>query len=155
MVTKSKKAGVNAADAIAVVKGGPPNDNGAVSDESEFKWDEGSIACVATYKVLELPSGMDEFEDADWPIATAGSLPMSELRSWPGVDIPASDFGKYGRLMARDFLPKIQHIFHGRKPEGAPSAAAVINEFQVIFATDTATLTDLAKQVSKRFIFPK
>lgn len=122
---------------------------------ADFKWDEGDIACVATYKVLELPAGMDEFEDADWPIAKAGELPMSELRGWPGVDVPGGDLSKFGRLMARDFLPKVQHMFHGKKRPGSPSSAAVITEFQGIFATETATLTDLARQVSQRFVFPK
>jgi hypothetical protein len=143
---KAQPAANAAADADA------PKD---AAKEPEFKWDEGAIACVATYKVLELSAGMDEFEDANWPIAKAGDLPMSELRSWPGVALPAGELSKYGRLMARDFLPKVQHMFHGKKAEGAPSSAEVINEFQAIFANETATLADLAKQVSKRFVFPK
>jgi hypothetical protein len=119
-----------------------------------FVWQASSIACVATFNVLEHDDKMDEFEDVDTPFDKAGKLKMKALRFWPGVSPPPGGLELVAQLKSREFLGLVAKNFSPFKRDPSLTSAAMLRDAAALFATADATLKDLAALVDARFAFP-
>lgn len=125
----------------------------SAADAAPFRW-RNSMACVATYNVLEHDDKMDQFEDLDFPFEAAAELQMGQLRYWPGVSLPAGAMDTIARGKAKEFLVLIQKNFTARKQDPSMSSGDVIRAAAKVFATRTATLVELAELVDASIRFP-
>jgi hypothetical protein len=123
------------------------------ADVTDVTW-RNSIACVATYNVLEHDDKMDQFEDVDVPFDVAGDLAMKKLRYWPGVDLPAGAIDTIAIGKAREFLGLVQKHFTSKKEDPRMRAADVIRAVAKVFANGDATLKELAGVTDSFIRFP-
>jgi hypothetical protein len=119
-----------------------------------FVWQASSMACVATFNVLEHDDKMDQFEDVDVPFDKAGKLKMKALRFWPGLTPPPGGLEMVAELKSREFLTLVSKNFSARKRDPALTSAAMLRDTAALFAKADATLKDLAALVDARFSFP-
>lgn len=125
----------------------------ATTTTATLPWSH-SLPCVATYNVLEHDDKMDEFEDADFPFDSAGTLSMGQLRYWPGLSLPPGGIDSLALLKAQQFRNLLVKNFTGTKQDPAMGKAKVIRALAKVFAKKSGTLADLAAVVAAHFTFP-
>jgi hypothetical protein len=118
-----------------------------------FTWGN-TMACVATYKVLEGNQFMDEFEDTDTPFEKAGELKIGSLRFFPHATSNADILELLSLQIAQRFLTFVQKNFTIKPHKAGTSAAVVIRAVAKVFADADKTLTDVAEVVSENIDFP-
>ncbi|WAC60334.1 hypothetical protein [Brevundimonas sp. SL130] len=119
---------------------------------SDYLWRD-NLACVATYNVLEGEIFLDEFEDAAFPFAEAGSLKMGQLRYFPHTTSNPDIVELLALEQARKFLRFIGKAYLIRKQRPADTTATAIRALAKIFSNENATVLQLAEVVDKLILF--
>lgn len=120
--------------------------------KSQYEWKE-SNACVATYKVLEADSFLDQFEDADIPFAKAHSVKLKKLRYFPQTTATPQIIEVLSLEIARKFVTYLVKVFTVSKQNSAPTSA-IITSIAKVFADGEKTIRDLAEIVDANIKFP-
>lgn len=111
-------------------------------------------ACVATYKVLEGDTFMDQFEDADVPFSDAGDLKIGALAFYPQATSNSSIIAGLAHQVAWKFLRHVVKTYTVKKENSNDDTAEVIEALAAVFAKKSATLADLAAVADARIRFP-
>lgn len=117
-----------------------------------FTWKENN-ACVATYKVLEGDSFLDQFEDADIPFEEAGSVKLGTLRYFPKTTNNADLIEVLSFEIARKFIKHLTKVFTVTK-EKPGTTAEIIVAVAAVFADKEKTIAELAELVDENIRFP-
>ena len=131
----------------------PLNPVNVAAASAAFGWGN-TLACVATFNVLEHDDKMDQFEDKDTPFDQAGSLTMGKLRYWPGGSLPPGGLETVALLKAQEFRNGVVKNFTGAKQDLSLGKATVIRALAKVFGKKSGTLTDLAAIIATSFTFP-
>lgn len=132
---------------------GAARKSGTGSAAQAFAWGN-TLPCVATYKVLEGDTLLNQFEDASTPFADAGSMKMSSLLYFPHTTTNSDIIDMLADQMARKFLTLIQKNFTITIHDPNERTGDVIDKVSAIFADADKTLADLAKVISDEIDFP-
>jgi hypothetical protein len=119
---------------------------------TDYQWRENN-ACVATYKVLESDTYLDQFEDADLPFAKAGGVQLKTLRYYPKTTTNSDLITALSFEIARKFLTYVVKVYTIKKQK-ATSSASIISAVADVFADGSKTLADLAAAVDESIQFP-
>jgi hypothetical protein len=122
--------------------------------EEEYKWSADTMACVATYKILEEEDFLDQFEDADVPFKDAAELEMRRLRYYPATTVNASIIKLLSIQMAQLFYRKIIQTYTVGRQRPQRAVGQTIDDLAAVFAKPTGKLIDLAKIVDDDLRFP-
>jgi hypothetical protein len=136
---KAKKAGAAAAT------------TGSSGADAAFDW-RASLACVATYRVLEGNDKLDQFEEAELPFEDAADRLLSTLRYFPGATANRDILDLLGFEMARRFLKLLVLNFTVTREKDV-SSAEILRALAPVFASKTATIKDLAETVDRTIHF--
>lgn len=114
------------------------------------QWDNNNIACKATWTILS--SWMNQVW-GPFDAAISPNLTMGELRYWPksGLDpsmMPGLAFG-----IAHQFLILVQDNYSIQKEDPTEVGLSIIKKIAKVFATEKATLTDLASKLDSVLLF--
>jgi len=114
------------------------------------KWDSNNMACKATWSVLSMwmKQVLTPFDAEKSP-----GITMGELRYWPksGIDpsmMPGLSFG-----MAHQFLLIVQDHYSVQSEDPTEIGLSIIRKVQKVFATQSATLADLAAKLDSVLLF--
>ena len=117
-------------------------------------WSAESMACVATYKILEGEEFLDQFEDADVPFEEAAELEMGRLLYFPKTTANASIIRLLSLQIAQRFLHHVVSTFTVRKEDPGKDTVQTVKDLAAVFAEKTATLSQLAEVVDANVRFP-
>ena len=118
-----------------------------------FQWSKDSIACVATYNILEGEEFLDEFEDVDYPFDKANELKMGELLYYlHGASSDVMD--GVAEMEAVEFLEYLVRAY-GVKKRNKEKLGKIVARLTKIFRDKTKTLAALAEEVDASLRFPK
>jgi len=114
------------------------------------KWDNNNMACKATWAVLS--SWMNQVA-GPFDLDATPKLTMGELRYWPksGLDPTMMQGLAFG--MAHQFLILVQDNYSVQREDPAEVGLAIIKKIAKVFATETATLADLATKLDSVLFF--
>ena len=121
---------------------------------TQISWDEESMACVATYRILEGDKFMDQFEDSEVAFADVAELTMGELRYFPKTTRNSALIKGIAFDRARQFFTLLLKTFTVKKETLDDSTEAVIVSLAGVFQDKKKTLLDLAQLVDDRVKFP-
>lgn len=114
------------------------------------QWDSNNMACKATWAILAtwMNQVLTPFDAEKSPAIT-----MGELRYWPksGIDpamMPGLSFG-----MAHQFLILVQDNYSVQREDPKEIGLSIIRKIQKVFATQSATLADLAAKLDSVLLF--
>jgi len=129
-----------------------PAAGGSAATKPAFTWGN-TLPCVATYKVLEGDTLLNQFEDSSTAFDAAGTMTIGSLLFYPHAAASEDIIDVLADQMARKFLTLVQKNFtitlHPNETTGA-----VIDQTAAIFADSTKTLTDLAEVLNNDIDFP-
>lgn len=113
-------------------------------------WDNDNLACKATWVILS--SWMNQVQ-GPFDSALSPKITMGELRYWPkaGLDpsmMPGLSFG-----MAHQFLLLVQDNYSVQREDPKEVGIAIIKKVAKIFATESATLENLAAKLDSVLLF--
>jgi hypothetical protein len=120
---------------------------------AEYLWRE-NPACVATYRILEGDSFLDQFEDSDVPFSEAGELPMSRLRYFPKTTSNPNIVEMLAINMARRFLTLVTKTFTVEKEDPQTSSQEILESLVTVFKNGKSTLRNLAQVIDGQVRFP-
>jgi hypothetical protein len=118
-----------------------------------YTWRE-NPACVATYRILEGDSFLDQFEDAEIPFAKAGTVKLGNLRYFPKTTDNDNIVEMLAINMARRFLTLVVKTFTVKKQHTQSTSAEIIESLTSIFKNPSKTICDLAEAVDDAMEFP-
>lgn len=124
-----------------------------VSKANVYKW-RNNLACTAVYTVLEADKFMDQFEDKNFPFATAGTLQMGQLRYFGGLPLSGIALKYVSLEKAQVFLNYIAKYYTSKKENSAENSGEIIRKIAKIFANSEKTLLDLAQVADDSLRFP-
>jgi hypothetical protein len=113
-----------------------------------------TLACVATYNILEGDQFLDQFEDSEVPFDEAGELKVRDLRFFPRTTTNANIIEALSLDIAMRFLRHLVKTFTNRKQDRNKSTQELIEALAVAFRQPDTTLTEIATLVDALFKFP-
>ncbi len=112
---------------------------------STFAWTDQNPACIATYNILEGDQLLNQFDRVFLSFADAGATLLSSLPYFPKFGGAADDIEGRAAQMARQYFKFLITLFTNRKERPADSIETMLGRFAALFASSTATISDLAQ----------
>jgi hypothetical protein len=113
-----------------------------------------TLACVATYNILEGDQFLDQFEDSVVPFDEAGELKVRDLRFFPRTTSNANIIDALSLDIAMRFLRVLVKTFTNRKQDRNKSTQELIEGLAAAFREPDTTLAEIARLVDDLFKFP-
>ena len=110
-----------------------------------FQWSDENMGCIATYNILEGDKLLNQFDRVFLPFDKAGDTLLSGLPYFPKFGAAADDIEGRAAQMARHYFKFLITLFTNRKENPADSIEAVLGSFAALFASEEATIAQLAE----------
>lgn len=138
---RARKTKKRATPARAAARGAAP-----------FEW-RASLACIATYRVLEDNDKLDQFEEADLPFDSAPDQLLSELRYFPKTTNNRDIIKVLSFEIARKFLNLLVRNFTVKKENEQLESADILRALAAQFGARDTTIKSLAATVDELIRF--